>query len=37
VELGVIDWTQPRPEFHRYLRGLVDAARFLRLEPAEKP
>jgi uncharacterized protein len=25
VELGVIDWTQPRPEFHRYLRGLVDA------------
>jgi len=25
VERGVIDWTQPRPEFHRYLRGLVDA------------
>jgi predicted TIM-barrel fold metal-dependent hydrolase len=25
VELGVIDWSQPRAEFHRYLRGLVDA------------
>lgn len=25
VDVGVIDWTQPRPEFHRYLRGLVEA------------
>lgn len=25
VDLGVIDWTQPRKEFHRYLRGLVEA------------
>jgi len=25
VDLGVIDWSQPRAEFHRYLRGLVDA------------
>src|SRR4026209_1866446 len=25
VELGVIDWTKPRKEFDRYLRGLVDA------------
>jgi predicted TIM-barrel fold metal-dependent hydrolase len=25
VDLGVIDWTQPAPEFHRYLRGLVEA------------
>jgi len=25
VDVGVIDWTQPRAEFHRYLRGLVEA------------
>ena len=25
VDLGVIDWTQPEAEFHRYLRGLVEA------------
>ena len=25
VEVGVIDWTQPREEFHRYLRTLVNA------------
>ena len=25
VDLGVIDWSQPAPEFHRYLRGLVEA------------
>jgi predicted TIM-barrel fold metal-dependent hydrolase len=25
VDLGVIDWTQPRVEFHRYLRRLVEA------------
>jgi uncharacterized protein len=25
VDLGVIDWTQPAAEFHRYLRGLVEA------------
>lgn len=25
VELGVIDWSQPRAEFHRYLRRLVEA------------
>jgi hypothetical protein len=25
VDIGVIDWTQPRREFHRYLRGLVEA------------
>ena len=25
VDLGVIDWTKPRKEFHRYLRGLVEA------------
>jgi hypothetical protein len=25
VDVGVISWTQPRAEFHRYLRRLVDA------------
>ena len=25
VDVGVIDWTKPRKEFHRYLRGLVEA------------
>jgi hypothetical protein len=25
VEVGVIDWTQPPAEFHRYLRRLVEA------------
>jgi uncharacterized protein len=25
VDVAVIDWTQPGKEFHRYLRGLVDA------------
>lgn len=25
VDVGVIDWTKPRHEFHRYLRGLVQA------------
>ena len=25
VDLGVISWTQPRTEFHRYLRALVEA------------
>jgi predicted TIM-barrel fold metal-dependent hydrolase len=25
VELGVINWTQPEGEFHRYLRGLMEA------------
>lgn len=25
VEVGVIDWSQPRAEFHRYLRRLVEA------------
>ncbi len=25
VDVGAIDWTQPRGEFHRYLRGLVEA------------
>jgi hypothetical protein len=25
VDLGVIDWTQPRKEFHAYLRRLVEA------------
>jgi len=25
VDVGVIDWTQPRKEFHAYLRRLVDA------------
>ena len=25
VDIGVIDWTQPEAEFHRYLRGLVEA------------
>jgi predicted TIM-barrel fold metal-dependent hydrolase len=25
VDVGVIDWTKPRKEFHRYLRGLVDS------------
>jgi predicted TIM-barrel fold metal-dependent hydrolase len=25
VDLGVIDWSQPALEFHRYLRGLVEA------------
>ena len=25
IDVGVIDWTQPRAEFHRYLRLLVDA------------
>lgn len=25
VDIGVIDWTQPRKEFHRYLRGMVEA------------
>lgn len=25
LDLGVIDWSQPAPEFHRYLRGLVEA------------
>ena len=24
VDVGVIDWTQPRKEFHGYLRGLVE-------------
>ncbi len=24
-DVAVIDWTQPRPEFHRYLRRLVEA------------
>jgi uncharacterized protein len=24
LDLGVIDWSQPAPEFHRYLRGLVE-------------
>jgi len=25
VDVGVIDWAKPRKEFHRYLRGLVEA------------
>jgi predicted TIM-barrel fold metal-dependent hydrolase len=25
VDVAVIDWSQPRPEFHRYLRRLVEA------------
>jgi hypothetical protein len=25
VEVGAIAWSQPRPEFHRYLRALVEA------------
>jgi len=25
LDLGVIAWSQPAPEFHRYLRGLVEA------------
>jgi predicted TIM-barrel fold metal-dependent hydrolase len=25
VDVGVIDWTKPRKEFDRYLRGLVEA------------
>lgn len=25
VEVGVIDWSQPRPEFHNYLRRIVEA------------
>ena len=25
LDIGVIDWTQPVEEFHRYLRGLVEA------------
>jgi predicted TIM-barrel fold metal-dependent hydrolase len=25
VDLGAIAWSQPRPEFHRFLRGLVEA------------
>jgi hypothetical protein len=25
VDVGVIDWATPRKEFHRYLRGLVEA------------
>jgi predicted TIM-barrel fold metal-dependent hydrolase len=25
VDVGVIGWSQPRPEFHRFLRGLVEA------------
>jgi hypothetical protein len=25
IDVGVIDWTQPRQEFHRFLRGLVEA------------
>ena len=25
VDLGVIAWSQPRPEFYRFLRGLVEA------------
>jgi uncharacterized protein len=25
VDVAVIDWSQPRKEFHRFLRGLVDA------------
>jgi len=25
VDVGVLDWTQPREEFHRYLRRLVEA------------
>ena len=25
VDVGVIDWALPRPEFHSYLRRLVDA------------
>ena len=25
VDVGVLDWTQPRQEFHRYLRRLVEA------------
>ena len=25
LDLGVIDWSQPAAEFHRYLRGLVEA------------
>ena len=25
VDVAVIDWTKPRKEFHRYLRGLVEA------------
>jgi hypothetical protein len=25
LDLAAIDWTQPRNEFHRYLRGLVEA------------
>lgn len=25
VDLGVIDWTQPRAEFHRYMQRLVEA------------
>ena len=25
VEVGVINWSQPRAEFHRYLKALVDA------------
>src|SRR6185295_2008117 len=25
VDIGVIDWTRPRAEFHNYLRRLIDA------------
>jgi uncharacterized protein len=25
VDVGVIGWSQPRPEFYRFLRGLVEA------------
>jgi uncharacterized protein len=25
VEIGVINWYVPRPAFHRYLRGLIEA------------
>jgi predicted TIM-barrel fold metal-dependent hydrolase len=25
VDIGVIDWYVPRPSFHRYLRGLIEA------------
>jgi uncharacterized protein len=25
VDVGVIDWSQPRAEFHRYLRRVVEA------------
>ncbi|HEY8152058.1 MAG TPA: hypothetical protein VIK51_24350 [Vicinamibacteria bacterium] len=25
MDVGMIDWTKPRKEFDRYLRGLVEA------------